>query len=58
MQIYEFHFYLLKIKTLFFRIFIYLYFLSIYFICLFFYKKNIFEYNISFLYLCTITIKK
>lgn len=58
MQIYEFHFYLLKIKNLFFvSLFIYIFYPFILYIY-FFIKKNIFEYNISFLYLCTITIKK
>ena len=57
MQIYEIHFYLLKIKNLFFvSLFIYIFYPFILYIY-FFIKKNIFEYNISFLYLCTITIK-
>ena len=47
MQIYEFHFYLLKIKTLFFvSLFIYIFYPFILYIY-FFIKKNIFEYNIS-----------
>lgn len=57
MQIYEFYFYLLKIKTLFFvSLFIYIFYPFILYVY-FFIKKNIFEYNISFLYLCTITLK-
>lgn len=53
MQIYEFHFYLLKIKNLFF---VYLFIYIFYPFILFFLSKNIFEYN-TFFYLCTITLK-
>ena len=49
MQIYEFYFYLLKIKTLFFvSLFIYIFYPFILYVY-FFIKKNIFEYNILYI---------